>query len=123
MSIPFQLSTPAEIKTVMLAELQESMGDLAEDLLPELALMLLEDAPKMFAELEQAINEGAARELKELAHTFKGSCASMGIKRLAQICQEIENLGRQGELAEAKTWLESAHAEYAQVKLVLVDYQ
>jgi HPt (histidine-containing phosphotransfer) domain-containing protein len=122
MSISFKLSTPPEIKSVMLAKMQESMGDIAEDLLPELALMLLEDAPGMFGELHQAIDEGKAPQVKELAHTLKGSCASMGIMGLAKICQEIENSGRDGELANASAWLEYAHAEYAQVKLVLDDY-
>ncbi|MEJ2750431.1 MAG: Hpt domain-containing protein [Anaerolineae bacterium] len=122
MSVSFPISNPAEIKSIMLAKLQESMGDMAEDLLPELAPMLLEDAPEAFGALQQAIDDGAAPRVKELAHTLKGSCASMGIMGLAKICQKIENLGRNDELTEASTWLNHAQAEYVQVKLVLDEY-
>lgn len=122
MNVSFQLSNPAEIKSIMLAKLQESMGDMVEELLPELAPMLLEDAPEAFEALQQAIDAGAALRVKELAHTLKGSCASMGLMGLAKICQEIENFGRSDDLTEASTWLRYAQAEYAQVKLVLDEY-
>lgn len=122
MSNPFTISSIEEIKAKMLAELQESMGDIAEDLLPELAPMLLEDAPLMLKSLRLAIQAGNAPKVRELAHTLKGSCASMGIVGLAAICQEIENMGKADDLSLAPVWLDHAQAEYEQVKLVLSSY-
>ena len=122
MSQLYAPSSLEEIKSKMLSELQESMGDIAEDLLPELAPMLLEDAPEMLKSLNLAIQAGNAAKVKELAHTLKGSCASMGIVGLAAICQEIENLGKANELALAPARLNDANAEYEQVKLVLGNY-
>lgn len=122
MSNPFTISSIEEIKAKMLAELQESMGDIAEDLLPELAPMLLEDAPEMLKSLRLAIQSGNAPKVRELAHTLKGSCASMGIAGLAAICQEIENMGKGDDLSLAPVWLDRAQAEYEQVKLVLSSY-
>ena len=101
MSQPFSTSSPEEIKTRMLIELRESMGEIAEDLLPELAPMLLEDAPEMLKSLNLAIQAGNPTKVKELAHTLKGSCASMGIVNLAAICQDIENMGKANDLALA----------------------
>lgn len=122
MSQPFSASSPEEIKARMLAELRESMGEIAEDLLPELAPMLLEDAPEMLKSLNLAIQAGNAAKVKELAHTLKGSCASMGIVNLAAICQDIENMGKVNDLALAPVRLQDAQAEYEQVKLVLSSY-
>ena len=122
MSQLYAPSSLEEIKSKMLSELQESMGDIAEDLLPELAPMLLEDAPEMLKSLNLAIQAGNAAKVKELAHTLKGSCASMGIVGLAAICQEIENMGKANELALAPARLNDANAEYEQVKLVLGNY-
>lgn len=122
MSQPFTVSSVEEIKTKMLTELQESMGDIAEEILPELAPMLLEDAPEMLKSLNLAIQAGNAPKVKELAHTLKGSCASMGLTGLAAICQEIENMGKANELDQALARLNDAHAEYEQVKLVLGNY-
>lgn len=118
----FVTSTPNEIKTRMLAELEKSMGDIAEELLPELAPMLLEDAPQMISSLRQAITAGDAATVKELAHAFKGSCASMGIVALAAHCQEIETMGRDNQLEMAAAKLTHAEAEYSQVKQVLNQY-
>ncbi len=118
----FAVSTLNEIKTRMLAELQESMGDIAEELLPELAPMLLEDAPQMLSRLRQAIAASDAPAVKKLAHTLKGSCASMGIMALAAHCQEIETMGRDNQLAMAAAKLAHAEAEYEQVKHVLGQY-
>ena len=106
----------------MLIELRESMGEIAEDLLPELAPMLLEDAPEMLKSLNLAIQAGNTTKVKELAHTLKGSCASMGIVNLAAICQDIENMGKVNDLALAPARLKDAQAEYEQVKLVLSSY-
>ena len=122
MSQPFAISSLEEIKTKMLTELQESMGDIAEDLLPELAPMLLEDAPEMLKSLNLAIQASNAPKVKELAHTLKGSCASMGITGLAAICQEIENMGKVSDLDQAPARLNDAYAEYELVKLVLGSY-
>lgn len=122
MSQPFTTSSTEEIKTKMLTELQESMGDIAEELLPELAPMLLEDAPEMLKSLRLAIQAGNAAKVRELAHTLKGSCASMGIAGMAAICQEIENMGKVNDLSLAPVWLEHAQTEYEQVKLVLSSY-
>jgi HPt (histidine-containing phosphotransfer) domain-containing protein len=122
MTQSFSVSSPDQIKTKMLAELQESMGDIAEELLPELAPMLLEDAPDMFNSLNLAISAGNGPKVKELAHTLKGSCASMGIVGLASICQQIENMGKSGDLSQAPEQLDFARAEYEQVKQVLNSY-
>ncbi|MCB9418565.1 MAG: Hpt domain-containing protein [Ardenticatenaceae bacterium] len=122
MSQSYAVSSIEEIKTKMLAELQESMGDIAESLLPELAPMLLEDAPEMLKSLSLAIRAGNGAKVKELAHTLKGSCASMGIVGLAAICQDIENMGKMNEMANAPDRLDDAYAEYKQVKLVLGRY-
>ena len=122
MSQRFTISSVEEIRVRMLADLQESMGDIAEELLLELAPMLLEDAPEMLKSLNLAIGAGNAQKVKELAHTLKGSCASMGIAGLAAICQEIENMGQANDMALASVRLEHAQAEYEQVKLVLGSY-
>ena len=118
----FHLSSPSEIKSGMLAELQRSMGEMAEELLPELAIMFLEDAPLMFSQIHQAIINNDAPKVRELAHSIKGSSVSMGITALAIHCQAIENLGHSGELESAAARLEQARAEFEQVKIVLNGY-
>jgi HPt (histidine-containing phosphotransfer) domain-containing protein len=76
----------------------------------------------MLNSLNIAIQANNAAKVRELAHTLKGSCASMGIAGLAGICQDIENMGKANDLALAPGRLNDANAEYEQVKLVLGNY-
>lgn len=122
MSESFSLSSIEEIRVTMLAELQEAMGAIAETLLPELAPMLLEDAPEMLNNLSLAVQAGNSLKVKELAHTLKGSCASMGIVGLAAICQDIETMGKANDLTLAPDRLNDAYTEYEKVKVVLSSY-
>jgi HPt (histidine-containing phosphotransfer) domain-containing protein len=122
MSHSSHISTPENIKKTMFAKLYEAMGSMAEDFLPELVPLLLADTPGMLNNLNLAIQANNSSQVKELAHTLKGSCASLGIVGLAAICQDIENMGNNEDLALAPSRLKDACAEYEQVKLALSDY-
>jgi HPt (histidine-containing phosphotransfer) domain-containing protein len=112
-------STPELIRTRMLTELRASLGGIADRLLPELCAMLLEDASKMFAELNEAIQTENLVKIKEVAHTLKGSCITLGIIVLAEHFQELEYLAKTTQLDLAAFKLKEAEAEYFQVQKVL----
>lgn len=122
MSNPSRISTPENIKETMLTKLHETIGDVADEILPELAPMLLADAPGLLDKLNLAIQAKNSITVRELAHTLKGSCASLGIVGLAAICQDIESMGKNNELALAPARLDDAYAEYEQVRVVLSSY-
>lgn len=118
----FPLSSPSEIKSRMMSESQKSMGEMAERLLPELAAILLEEAPLVLSQIHQAITDNDAPKVRDLAHSLKGSSASMGIIVLAAHCEALENLGRNGELTSATVKFEQTKAEFEQVKIALSSY-
>lgn len=115
----FDTSTPEIIKTRMLTELHSSLGGIADRLLPELSAMLLEDASKLFVELNEAIQAGNSLKIKEIAHTLKGSCITLGIIVLAEHFEALEDLGNTNQLNLAGVKLKEAEAEYFQVQKVL----
>ena len=113
------VSTPEEIISTMREWLSETLGDAVELMLPELASMFLEDAPEMLKNMHAAITSQNAIEIKNFAHTLKGSSASMGLQTFAAHCQEIETMAKTGDLSQSKLKFSHIVNEYKQVKYAL----
>jgi two-component system, sensor histidine kinase and response regulator len=96
------------IEDVTLAVLNEPLldHDLAmsrvggdAELLKELAVLFLEEYPRLLAELRAAHEQGDARQVERAAHGLKGSVANFGARRAVDAAFQIEQLGRGGKLA------------------------
>jgi PAS domain S-box-containing protein len=93
-----------------LRELGEQVGDdFTETLLSE----YLADAAGHVAALEQAVARGDAEALKRVAHTFKGSSASIGAAQLRLLLAELERLGSQGQLNGAHALVDAVRTALA----------
>ncbi|HEY4590911.1 MAG TPA: Hpt domain-containing protein, partial [Thermoanaerobaculia bacterium] len=57
----------------------------------------LAEAPLRLAELRRALAARDDHKFVFVAHTFKGSCAQLGARRLAEICRDLEMRGRRVE--------------------------
>jgi len=54
------------------------------------------------------------------AHKFKGGCTNLGVTNLAKLCEQLEQLGKQGALVEATRLVEDVlPAEVEQAVLAL----
>jgi HPt (histidine-containing phosphotransfer) domain-containing protein len=89
------------------------------DILSELAVLFLEDAPPRLEALRQAIEGGDASSLERVAHTLKGSCGNMGALRMSTICAELQDIGHSGELVSAPVLMERLEAEFGRVRPAL----
>jgi CheY-like chemotaxis protein/HPt (histidine-containing phosphotransfer) domain-containing protein len=58
--------------------------------------LYLKLVPAMIAEIEAAVAEGDAEQVRQLAHKLKGSCLSLGTMRFAQACDALEQAGAAG---------------------------
>ncbi len=81
----------------------ELQRELDAGLLEELVRLFLEEAPSLIRELQTAVQAGQAAEAHEVAHKFKGSCATMDVARLAALCREIEGGAKQDQLSTLST--------------------
>jgi len=121
MNLQTQLPTSSrdEILKNMQDWLTETLGDSAEFMIPELAEMFLEDAPPLITKIQNGFELGNGNQVKEAAHTLKGSSASMGLHAFSIHCKKIEMFAKSGDLAESAKSFPNLEAEYAQVKIVL----
>ncbi len=82
----------------------------------ELLGEFLSQTPELIARLEQAIEAGDAPQVRQVAHTLKGSARSIGADSFAQYAAQLENLGRSGELSEAPQAIQQLRAAWSQLQ-------
>jgi CheY-like chemotaxis protein len=88
-------------------------------LLRELIDSFLEEAPPLVGTLRQALEQGDAAELRRAAHTIKSSSNDFGATTLAELCQELETMGKAGTLDGAAELVAQVEHEYEQVRAAL----
>jgi HPt (histidine-containing phosphotransfer) domain-containing protein len=88
-------------------------------LLGELIDSFLEETPPLLNNLRQALGQGDAAELRRAAHTIKSSSNDFGATTLAELCQELETMGKAGTLDRAAEVVAQAEKEYEQVRVKL----
>jgi two-component system, sensor histidine kinase and response regulator len=80
---------------------------------PEKILRLIgiyrKQAEEMLPALGSAIESGTAKEVRDLAHKFKGASASLGITAMTPLLSNLEQMGENSELQNAA----ETHAEAA----------
>jgi CheY-like chemotaxis protein/HPt (histidine-containing phosphotransfer) domain-containing protein len=103
----------------LLAALRETIGNQAEDLLPELSELFQDEAPRLLQAMHTAIDETDHQQLAAAAHTLKSSAASLGSRDLADLCQHLEALGRSGTTTGADRYTARLDEGYARFIAIL----
>jgi PAS domain S-box-containing protein len=94
-------------------------GDEGWGTVRELLDTFLEDAAAQIATLRDAIERGDAEEAQRTAHTLKSSSATFGANSFAELCRELETLGRREEFDAAPELLERAENEWERLEKAL----
>ena len=85
------------LDSATIRELRSIMG---EDF-PLLVQTFEADSRQRLAALEAAAAAGNAEALRQAAHSFKGSAGNLGAASLAALCQQLESMGKEGDLRDA----------------------
>ena len=93
-------------------EMIEELKELMEDGFTLLINTFIEDSNKRLVDLNLAIVEKNATEIRELAHGFKGSSANLGAEKLSEISHTLETMGRTNELSAAENCFQQLEIEY-----------
>ena len=89
--------------------------------LRELVAEFLAQAPQRMAALSDASTRADAPALEREAHGFKGSCGSLGATAMADCCERLETMGRDGSCATAADVLRTLDREWQAVRGALQD--
>lgn len=95
--------------------LQKLGGD--ENLLKDVVVIFLEEAPKAMTSLHDAAQQGNAAIMERVAHTLKGDLGYLGLPEIVQLAAELEDLSRSGDLHLAREKSAAFEREIAAVCL------
>ena len=107
-------ATPA-LNPVWLDQIRELDTTGGNVLLHKILQAFLESAPNNMHQLEQAVINGNADNLRQSAHALKSSSGNIGAENLSALLKQLEADGRTGELTHAGTLQESLRQHYQQV--------
>jgi PAS domain S-box-containing protein len=110
----------AQLEASALESLRELGGD---DFIGEVVGTFLANAPSLMASLRGALQRGDAGELRRTAHTLKSNGQTFGASRFAELCHELEERARSGELDGAGELADRIDHEYAALAEALVPLQ
>jgi HPt (histidine-containing phosphotransfer) domain-containing protein len=70
-----------------------------EGMLQHVFEMYFEDARRRLAGVPRAVEQSDSRELMRMGHALRGSSATVGLKRMAELAHRLEELGGTGSIA------------------------
>ena len=101
-------------------DLQPLVNAGMSDIIPRLIEIFLQTAPRDIEKAAVALGDSDATGLEEAAHKLKGSCGNLGATRLRDLCQQLEQLGREGSLQTAPELVAAAEEEFGRVRAELL---
>ena len=111
--------SPATLDQTAWNELLEIVSDGDNELLIELIDSYLEDAPELIKSIQEGIAKSEASLLQRAAHTLKSSSASLGAATLSEFCKQLELMGSNGEITQAKLMVNDLLLEYQRTEKAL----
>jgi signal transduction histidine kinase/ligand-binding sensor domain-containing protein/CheY-like chemotaxis protein len=87
-----------------------------KDMLMHIGELYLVDSRGLIASIEQSLTAGNAADLARAAHAWRSYNGNVGAHGLAQLCRELEDAARAGNLAAARPIYTQIQALHAQVR-------
>ena len=113
------MSTDAVINPEAIQALRELSPDGDGEFLRELIGIFLEDTPKHFAQLEDALARQDAAVMTRAAHTIKGSSGNFGAEQFARLAKDIESAGKAGNIPAAAALIPELERQFEKVAAAL----
>lgn len=110
-----QENTPVAINPSRLNQIRELSRSGDNTLVHKILRVFLESADPQMHQIESAILNGDAENLRQSAHALKSSAANIGAENFSAILKLLELHGKAGNLEQARMLQESMQQQYRQV--------
>jgi HPt (histidine-containing phosphotransfer) domain-containing protein len=87
------------------------------DVLGEILSLFLDEVPKKIATLRSAVTSGDAVKVQRTAHSLKGSTGNIGARAMYEVCRQLDDQAKFGELARLQPLIDALQAEYRKVEV------
>ncbi len=102
----------------MLAALEE-LDQSQSGVMAHLIRLFLHEAPAQLAALQEAVAQGDALRVEEMAHRLKGSAAQFGAMRMSRTCAALQETGHRADLGRAAAQMADLEREFVRVRTAL----
>ena len=86
------------------------------DVLAEVLTLFLEEVPNRIERLRNAWQAGNIQEVHRAAHSLKGSAGNIVARRLFEVCRQLDDISKSGDLAAAATLVDTLEVEFGKVE-------
>ena len=86
------------------------------DVLTEVLRLFLDDVPPRIDRLRNAWASGNIEEMHRAAHSLKGSAGNIGARRLYEVCRQLDDVTKSGNLTGAAPLIDALGAEFGKVE-------
>ena len=100
-------------------DILSDLKDIMEEDYPLLLKTYLADAIVRLDSIDAAAREQNISNLREAAHSLKGSSLNIGASRLAMLSSNVESLAKDAQLEQVIPIIAQLHEEYEAVKALL----
>lgn len=76
----------------------------------------VDDTRERLTELTRVTHQGVADRIQRSAHGIKGSSSNIGASHMADLCQQMEHLARDGQTAALTAQLDAMEAEFLRIQ-------
>ena len=91
-------------------------------IMAKLSQIYVQETPQMLQEIRQAIADKDYEAMRRVAHSFKSASRNIGALSIADFCLELENMGREQNIAGADEKIANIEAHYEQVKPQILSF-
>jgi HPt (histidine-containing phosphotransfer) domain-containing protein len=110
------MAEAAVLDQSVIASLRQLTPPGEPDVLTEVLQMFLHEVPPRIDRLRNAWASGNIEELYRSAHSLKGSAGNVGAQRLYEVCKQLDDAGRSGDVANSAPLVEALGIEYGKVE-------
>jgi len=124
-----QINSPTEsfldaasnhVDLAVLTGFEEAQVEGEPDLVGELIDLYLEDATAKLAAMREAATKTNEALLKRISHSLRGSSANLGVRQMAALCDQLEQIKGNGSLQTVGTHLTRLEEEFDLVRKIFV---
>lgn len=95
------------------------MGDSSPEILDEMSSIFLEDGLPLITQIIEGYGNQDFTSITQAAHTLKGSSATIGLDKFANICLIVETSSKQNDAQQIGNHIEALEAEYTKIEKAL----
>jgi HPt (histidine-containing phosphotransfer) domain-containing protein len=109
------------MSTIDQTTFEKLKNDVGADFMGELIAAYCNETPQLIAKLQRALTTHDIDAFRQAAHSIKSTSNTFGALSLGKLAQELEMLGRTGDLAGAREKVDRLAAEYDRAQRALKD--